>query len=130
MQVENYINRQDPGRHEILRKIHNLIVKTNPKVTFHIEPMMGKEIISYKLEGFFIYGLASPKNHMSLHLMPIYCSKDLHAKYSKLLTEVKFQKGCINFKSADDIPLDLLENLLMDSALFDYISVMRKYKKS
>lgn len=112
----------------ILSEIHDIIIKADKVVTAEIGPMMGIEMIIYKAKGFFKYGLAITKNHFSLHLMPIYGSPALHARYTSLLNKAKFQKGCINFKNAEEMPLEIVRELLDDCAKVDLIALMEQFK--
>jgi uncharacterized protein YdhG (YjbR/CyaY superfamily) len=122
-----FLAQLESPRKEILTSIHELILQTNKKVVPEVAPMMGKEMIQYKLAGHFIYALSSVKSHMSLHLMPIYSNPTLHAKYAKLLNKAKFQKGCINFKKAEEIPLNTMKQLLTDCSNIDYLAIVAKY---
>ncbi|MDB4920665.1 hypothetical protein [Mucilaginibacter sp.] len=54
-----------------------------------IKPMMGKEMILYEERCYMKYGLASTKNYMSLHCLPMYMNPSLHAKYAGLLNAKK-----------------------------------------
>jgi hypothetical protein len=129
MTVDEYIHNQKPERQQLLSAIHHLILKTNKKVEASVGKMMKTEMIIYKLNNRFEYGLASQKNYMSLHAMPIYVEKSIHAKYSGLLSNAKFQKGCINFIDAEEMPLDVTEKLLADCAKIDWEEVLKKYRK-
>ena len=129
MTINEYFLKQDPARKDLLSSIHEIILKTNKKVSAEIAPMMGSDMIQYKCNNQFVYALAGTKNYMSLHLLPMYASKPIHEKYSKLLKKAKVQKGCINFKNADEMPLGIAEQLLMDCAKIDMEAVMEKYKK-
>ncbi len=120
---------QEPERKELLTAIHEIILKTNKKVTAEVAPMMGKEMIQYKVNKYFIYGLGSVKNHMSLHVLPMYGHKPLHEKFTKLLKKAKVQKGCINFKNIEEMPLDMAELLLTDCAKIDMEALMKKFGK-
>ncbi len=141
MTPTEYLATLEPEEKKLLTSIHKIILKTNPKVTAEVAPMMGKEMIQYKIKPpapapgekprpssqYFVYGLVSTKNYMSLHAMPMYGCKPIHEKYSKLLKKAKFQKGCINFKNADEMPLDIAEDLLKDCAAIDMIALMKKF---
>ncbi len=118
-QVKNYIASQPADRQGILSDIHSIILKEDPSVTAGIEPMMGKEMILYKCKGMMKYGLAGVKNYMSLHVLPIYGSKILFDRYQSLLNKATFQKGCINFVTADQMPLDSVRQLMSDCAKVD-----------
>jgi len=128
MEISTFISKIESPRKELMTSIHNLILKTNKQVKPEIEKMMGVEMIVYKQSGLFTYGLSSVKSHMSLHAMPIYMNPPLHGKYSKLLNKAKFQKGCVNFKSAEEMPLDVVKNLLSDCSKVDLIGIMEKHR--
>jgi hypothetical protein len=119
----------DPTRKELLSAMHKLILQTNTRVKAEVGEMMGKQMLIYKDRGIFTYALSSVKSHMSLHLMPIYGCAPLHQKHSKLLNKAKFQKGCVNFKSAEEMPLDLTKNLLIDCSAVDMVELMMKFRK-
>lgn len=129
MTPSEFISKQEPERQKLLTSMHEIILKTNKKVTAEVAPMMRMEMIEYKIKTHFVYGLANAKNYMSIHAMPMYSCKPIHDKYSKLLKKAKFQKGCINFKNADEMPLDIAEQFLTDCAKIDWVAVMEKYQE-
>lgn len=129
MSIQEYLSKQEITRRPVLSAIHELIVSTDKKVNAEPGTMMGKEMILYKSCGIFKYGLSGVKTHMSLHLMPIYGSPAIHSKYAKLLDKAKFQKGCINFKNEEQMPLHIVKQLLIDCAKVDMVAFMEKYKK-
>ncbi len=122
-----FLAKLESPKKEILQSIHAIILQTNKKVVPEVGSMMGKEMVIYKLKGHFIYALSSVKSHMSLHLMPIYGSAVLHSKYVKLLNKAAFQKGCINFKKAEDMPLTLVKQLMTECSEVDYLAIVEKY---
>ena len=128
MTVTEFLSKQTPENRLILSEINDIIIHADKTVTAEIGLMMGIEMILYKAKGFFKYGLSITKNHFSLHLMPIYGSPTLHAKYANLLNKAKFQKGCINFKKAEEMPLDIVRELLNDCAKIDLIALIEMYK--
>ena len=128
MDIEDYILKQPLVRQNILTRIHWIIVEQDKSVTAQVQTMMGKEMIVYKGNGVMKYALSSVKNYISLHLMPIYGSPALHAKYANLLNKAKFQKGCINFKKAEEMPLEIVRELLNDCAKIDLIALIEMYK--
>ena len=109
--------------------IHSIIIQEDKTVVPIVELMMGKEMIVYKGKGIMKYGLASVKNYMSLHVMPIYGSKTLFKKYKTLLHNANFQKGCINFDTADKIPLDIVRQLFADCSKIDLLKIREDYLK-
>jgi hypothetical protein len=128
MTVPDFLSKQTPENRLILSEINDIIINADTTVTAEIGSMMGLEMILYKANGFLKYGLSITKSHFSLHLMPIYMAPTLHARYASLLNKAKFQKGCINFKTAEEMPLDVVRELLGDCAGIDLMALMEKYK--
>ncbi len=128
MTPTEFLSKQDLATRQHLSAIHSGIIQHDPKITAKVETMMGKEMIVYKEGGFFKYALANMKHYMTLHAMPMYAFPAILKKYKGLLPDVKFQKGCVNFKNAEAMPLDILEKLIRDCAKEDYAS-LRKYRK-
>lgn len=126
MTAEEYISKQEPERREVLSAIHHIVLKTNKNIITEVAPMMRSEMIQYKLNNHFVYALASQKKYMSLHALPMYCCKPIHEKYSKLLNKASFQKGCINFKNAGEMPLDITELLLAECAKVDLVKMLKR----
>ncbi|MDB5211749.1 MAG: hypothetical protein JWQ30_2576 [Sediminibacterium sp.] len=117
--IQDYISSQPKDRQKILSELHTLIIINDKTITPVIESMMGKEMILYKGKKMMKYGLASMKEYMSLHALPIYMNKPLHAKYEKLLNKASFQKGCINFTSAEQMPLAVVAQFITDCSVID-----------
>lgn len=116
MTTAEFLNKLEPERKKLLGQIDKIIKQTNPKVASKVGKMMGQDMILYEIEGAFGYALASAKGHMTLHSIIMYCNAPIHAKYSKLLNKAKFQKGCINFKDAEQMPLDVVKEFMADCA--------------
>jgi hypothetical protein len=127
MPIAKYIAQQSSERHRALNDIHSIIMTTDKTVTPVVEPMMAKEMIIYKANGSMKYGLASVKNHMSLHLLPMYMTPKIYDKYKALLPKANFQKGCINFVSDDDMPLNIVQQLIADCAVVDLAKIRADY---
>ncbi|HVS97973.1 MAG TPA: hypothetical protein VHE54_15870 [Puia sp.] len=126
MTAEEYLSQQDADRRPILSAIHSIILEEDRTVTPSVGPMMGKDMILYKERGYFKYGLSSVRSYMSMHLMPIYGGSPLHGKYVKLLPRAQFQKGCINFGEAADVPTDILHRLFADCANVSIAKMLEK----
>lgn len=76
------------------------------------------------------YALASAKNYMTLHVLPIYGSKMLYGKCQDLLPKATFQKGCINFITVDEIPLKIVEQLIGDCEKINLLKIRQEYLES
>ena len=79
-------------------------------------------------------GLASRKNYLTLHLLPLYGSPTLEKKlrdgFAAEGKKLKMGKGCINFGAADDLALDTIGEIVSSIPMNHWIaiakSVMRK----
>ena len=130
MSISEFISAQLLERPRLLSQIHKIIIQEDKTVKATVEPMMGKEMIVYKAAGIFKYGLSSVKTYMSLHVMPIYASPVLYARYKNLLNTANFQKGCINFKNENEMPVDILKKLIEDCSKIDLRKIKEDYIKS
>jgi hypothetical protein len=129
MDIKEYILKQPLLRRNLLTRIHSTIIQEDKSVTPQVQKMMGKEMIVYKGNGSMKYGLSSVKNYMSLHVLPIYGSIKLHSKYKALLNKANFQKGCINFDNEDQMPMDIVQQLIVDCSPLDLAKIKEDYLK-
>src|SRR5258705_12735253 len=130
MSISAFISKQPLERQELLSQLHEIIIQKDKTVTAVVASMMGKEMIIYNAPGIFKYRLSSVKNYMSLHVLPIYGSTTLYEKYKGLLKEANFQKGCINFKNKDEMPLNIVKDLIADCSKIDLLAIREKQLKS
>lgn len=130
MTIAEFILTQPEDRQELLSILHEIIIQNDSTVTPVIAPMMGKEMIIYNAPGTFKYGLSSVKNYMSLHVLPMYGSPIIYDKYKASLNKASFQKGCINFKNKDEMPVTIVKELIADCAKIDLRAIRENYLKS
>jgi hypothetical protein len=130
MEIADFIAAQEPERRDLLERLHGVIVAHDSTVVAVVEPMMGKEMIVYKARGQMKYALASGKQHMSLHAMPIYGKPALREKYEALLPDAGFQKGCVNFKGAGEMPMDVVGRMIADCAPVDLAAIKAEYERN
>jgi hypothetical protein len=129
MTIEEFIKSMPAERQATLTELHKTILANDPSVIPVIKPMMGKEMILYEERCYMKYGLASTKNYMSLHCLPMYMNPALHAKYLPLLPDAKFQKGCINFADGTEMPLAIVTGLVVDCSAVNIAEVLENRKK-
>lgn len=129
MTITEYISSAPAERQATLTTLHEAILANDPTVTPVIKPMMGKEMILYEERCYMKYGLASTKNYMSLHCLPIYMNPALHAKYAGLLPAAKVQKGCINFADGEELPPAVLTALIAECSSISIADMLEKRKK-
>jgi hypothetical protein len=130
MTIQEFISKQPAERQQLLNTLHKIIMENDKSVKATIQSMMGKEMIIYNAPGTFKYGLSSAKNYMSLHALPIYSSSTLHAKYKSILKEANFQKGCINFTGEEEMPPEIVKDLITDCSKIDLLAIRESYSKN
>jgi hypothetical protein len=126
MHPAGYIAQQPAERQQLLSGIHSIIITGDKTVSAIVEPMMGKDMIIYKAGGMMKYGLASVKKYMSLHVLPMYMAPKIYDKFNALLPGASFQKGCINFAGTGDMPLGIVEQLILDCAAIDLLKIRKE----
>jgi uncharacterized protein YdhG (YjbR/CyaY superfamily) len=135
---EDYV-KQLPERRIVIQKIRDIILKNLPKGF--------EETMSYGMLGYVVphtlypagyhctpelplpfLNIASQKNFVAVYHMGIYAQKDLYEwfieefpKYNK--RKLDMGKSCIRFKYMDDIPYELIEELVKKMTVNDWITV-------
>ncbi len=73
---------------------------------------ISSKFLSFAADGEMYVALASQKNYISLHLMPMYVFPELKAKLDASGKKLKGGKSCINFSKADDLPLETIAEII------------------
>ena len=139
MTVEEYINNQPAERKEALLKLQNCILSNLPE---GFEETIGYNMPSYVVphsvypKGYHcdtklplpFMSFASQKNSINFYHMGIYADKELYnwfvseyPKYSKL--KLDMGKSCIRFKKIEQIPFELLGELVQKMTVDQWINL-------
>ena len=136
---DQYITELPDDRRKVVEKLREVSLKNLPKGF--------KEMMSYGMMGYAVpheiypngyhcepkqplpfFGFASQKNTVNIYHMAIYADKKLHdwfvsefPKHSK--ARLDMGKSCVRFKKLDDIPYDLIGELLSKVTVQDWISM-------
>lgn len=144
--IEEYIDQISEDRQESFQKLRKIIVENIPKGF--------EETLSYGMVGYVVphslypsgyhcdpklplpfLALASQKNFIALYHMGIYAKPDLlkwfveeFPKHSK--AKLDMGKSCIRFKKPDQIPFDLIQELVKKITVEDWINTYEtNYKR-
>ncbi len=115
-----YINELEGERKAFIKKMHTFIRKSAPSLRpYMVYGMIGYGSYHYKtksgLEGdWFVVGLASQKNFVSVYVTMCDGNGYLPEKYKKKLGKVKTGKSCINIKKPADIDMKVLGKILKE----------------
>jgi hypothetical protein len=73
---------------------------------------VGPKFLTFTAEGEWYVALANQKNYVSLYLIPVYVYPELKARLDASGRNLKCGKSCINFKRAEDLPLDAVAEIV------------------
>lgn len=145
-QVNDYITELPEDRKEIVEKIRKTVIANLPK---GFEETMGYGMMGYVVphsiypkgyhcnpkEPLPFMGVASQKNFIAFYHMGIYADEKLYdwfvAEYpNHCKTKLDMGKSCIRFKKMNDIPYELVAQLVAKMTVQDWISLYEeKFKK-
>ena len=136
---EDYIKQLPEERRIVIQKIRDSILKNIPKGF--------EETMSYGMLGYVVphtlyppgyhctpklplpfLNIASQKNFVAVYHMGIYAEKDLYEWFTKEFPKytkhkLDMGKSCIRFKYMDDIPFELIVELVKKMTVEEWIEV-------
>ena len=144
--VDQYMQELPVERREAMQKLREVILKNLPK---GFVEEMGYGMMGYSVphsiypDGYHcdpkqalpFFALASQKNFIALYHMGVYAVPELYdwfvSEYPKhCKSKLDMGKSCIRFKKMEDIPYDLIAELVTKMTVQDWISFYEKnYKK-
>ncbi len=119
--VSEYLKMIDEPRKSEMKKIFDLIKKTIPTLKpCLLSGMIGFGKVKYTTKSgcsgdWFVVGLASQKNYISIYACIADGKQYLAEKYAKDLGKVSVGKSCIRFKKLEDLDLKVLVKLLKEA---------------
>ena len=143
---DQYITELPEDRKEVMLKLRDVTLKNLPK---GFEEQMSYGMLGYVVphsiypNGYHcntkdplpFFAIASQKNSINIYHMMVYADKNLHdwfsAEYPKhCKSRLDMGKSCIRFKKMNDIPFDLIGELLskitVEQWIEQYESAFRK----
>jgi hypothetical protein len=78
------------------------------------------KFLTFKADNDWYVALANQKNYISLYLMPTYVYPELKAKLDNSGKKLKSGKSCINFKTADELPLNVIAEVISATGIESY----------
>ena len=104
--VPEYLDELPADRRAALKKVRSVIKKAMPRATESMQHGMA----AYELNG-LLCGLASQKNYMALYV----CEPEIVDDHREALGKLNCGKGCIRFRTAEELPLDALSKILKEA---------------
>lgn len=143
--VDQYLAELPEDRRIAMEKLRNIALQNLPKGF--------KEVMSYGMLGYVVpheiypngyhctpelplpfFNIASQKNSINIYHMVLYGDKKMHdwfvAEYPKhCKSKLDMGKSCVRFKKMDDIPYDLIGELLTKVTVENWIEQYEKMLK-
>jgi hypothetical protein len=88
---------------------------------------------TYNGHPLWYVALASEKSYLSLHLMPIYGSKELADRLVQAFRAIgkkpDMGKACIRFQSTDDLPLEVIEEIVAKFPVARWVEIAQAARR-
>jgi len=139
--VPEYLAALPDDRRAVVRKLRSFVKKHVPK---GYKEQMGFGAITYAVplttlpdtyngEPLCYAAIAAQKNFYSLYLMSVYGdpkqAKWMAGEFRKRGKKLDMGKSCVRFKSLDDLPLDVVGEVLASTPVEAYIARYRQARK-
>jgi hypothetical protein len=139
--VGEYLDALPPERRTVVSKVRSLVKKHLPKgyqegmnwgaITYAIPLKTFPE--TYNGQPLCYVALAAQKNYFSLYLMGVYGdakqAKWLEDEFRKRGLKLDRGKACLRFKSLDDLPLDVIGEVIASVPPKKYIEIYQASRK-
>ena len=109
LSFKKYLDGLPPERRGEVEKVWRVVRQNVPGG--YVEEV-GPKFLTYKAGEEWYVALANQKNYISLYLMPLYVYPELKAKLDASGKNLKCGKSCINFKRADELPLEVVAEVV------------------
>jgi hypothetical protein len=109
LSYKQYLDALPPERRGEVERVWRLVRESVP--AGYVEDI-GPKFLSFKAGDEWYVGLANQKNYISLYLVPVYVFPELRAKLDAGGKKLKCGKSCVNFKRADELPLETLAEII------------------
>ena len=140
--VDKYLRRLPPPQREVVSAVRDLIRRKLPR-GYH--EVMNWGMISYELplerypstyngQPLAYAGLAAQKNYFALYLNGAYADPKVHAAlaagFKKAGKKLDMGKSCVRFRSVDDLPLDVIADVIASTPPEKLIAMHEKARSS
>ncbi|WP_309115820.1 DUF1801 domain-containing protein [Saccharothrix sp.] len=133
--VEDYLDELPADRREALAAVRAVILANLPEgydegmawgmITYSVPLSRSGKTYNGRPLGYV--ALAAQKNHLSLYLMGVYGEREQEFREAFEATGRKLDMGrsCVRFRTADDLPLDLIGREVASQSVDDFLAKVR-----
>ena len=136
---EEYLREQPEDRRKALTAVRKVILKNLPKgyqeamnwgmITYEIP--LSRYPLTYNKQPVAYAALGAQKNYMAVYLMGVYGENEASFKERYRATGKKLDMGksCVRFKKLDDLPLELIGEVIRKTPVDAYIKQYEAARK-
>ena len=131
--VEEYLDELAPEKREQIETVRGVVLEYLPDgyaesmnwgmITWEIP--LERYPKTYNKQPLMYAALASQKNYNSLYLMCVYAHEGRQTEFERRFKEsgkkLNMGKSCVRFKTANDLPMDLIAETIASTSVDDYI---------
>jgi hypothetical protein len=125
LSYEQYLGSLPPERKGEVERVWR-VVRENVPGGYREE--VTPKFLTFKAGGEWYVALASQKNYISLYLMPLYVYPELKEKLDASGKKLRCGKSCINFRRAEELPLDVIGEIVGATGADDYVRKVSRGK--
>jgi hypothetical protein len=139
--VSAYLKSLPADRRKIVSAVRDVVLENLPKgyqesinwghISYEVPLERFPE--SYNGQPLCYAGLAAQKNHYALYLMGAYANpkvgKTLASEFKKRGKKLDIGKSCLRFKALDDLPLDVIANVIASTPVDEMIAYYEKSRR-
>lgn len=122
---EQFILSLPPERRDAVEQVWQVVRASMP--AGYTEEASSK-FLMFKAGEEWYAALANQKNYISLYLTPLYVFPELKAKLDGSGKKLKCGKSCINFRRAEDLPLEVIAEIIAANNPEAYKERMRQMR--
>ena len=139
--VSAYLKSLPADRRKIVSAVRDVVLANLPKgyresinwghISYEVPLERYPE--SYNGQPLCYAGLAAQKNHYALYLMGAYANpkvgKTLASEFKKRGKKLVMGKSCLRFKALDDLPLDVIADVIASTPVDEMIAYYEKSRR-
>jgi len=139
--VEEYLNELAPDRRKQIDAVRRVVLENLPDgyqeamnwgmISWEIP--LARYPDTYNRQPLMYAALAAQKSYMSLYLMCVYAHDGRRADFERRFKasgkKLNMGKSCVRFKSAEDLPMDLIAETIASTSVDEYIRSYEAVRK-
>ena len=133
--INRYLDALPADRSSMMRALRRAIVESLPRGyverfgggMFSYEIPLTRYPRTYNGRPLMLAALASQKSYVSLYLMAVYGDKATEAWFKDVYAgsgkKLSMGKSCVHFKTAEDLPLEVVRQAIAKVSVAEYIKI-------